>query len=339
MYFLRRFAFISLFLVFSTSILPGCATNQAVSLQKINSPTVKENKTERWTNQMLQTAMASKVDPHADYVIGPEDLLEIEVFQAEELKRTVRVSSQGFIGMPLAGQIKAKGLTPVQLEEEISRRLDNFLHNPLISIYIKEYKAQKIAVVGAVNLPQVYSATGQRYLLDMLSMAGGIKDEAGAICYILRSINADSSVSAKTETIVIDLDELLEKGNIALNIPVFNGDVINVPKGGMVFIDGAVKKPGAFQLKSGKTTLMQAIAMSEGLKYESDKSNIMVYRDSGTGERGVITADYEAINEGIQDDVLIKDNDIIIVPKSNIKNFLGGFLDAFKGLFHFGKAL
>lgn len=280
--------------------------------------------------------MAQNADPGADYMIGAEDLLEIDVFQAEELKRTVRVSSQGYIGMPLIGQIKAKGLTPLEIEKEIARRLEKYLEEPLVTVYVKEYKAQKIGVIGAVTTPQVYAVSGQRYLLDMLSTAGGLTKEAGAICYILRPAGAgESQGTSKTETIVIDLTELLEKGNIALNVPVFGGDVINVPEGGVFFVDGAVNKPGSFPIQE-KTTLMQALAMAGGVRFEAEKSNITVFRDNGGGTREVVSADYDAIRESADKDLHIKENDIIIVPKSGAKSFLSGFLNTIKGLVTFG---
>ena len=316
-------------------LLCGCGGGQEATLRKMDSQAAKNTRAERLNAIMFTPAMMQNADPNADYVIGSEDLLEIDVFQAEELRRTVRVSSQGYIGLPLIGQMKAKGLTPVQLEAEIVERLAKYMEEPLVSVYVKEYKAQKIGVIGAVTNPQVYAVTGQRYLLEMLSMAGGLTKEAGNICYILRPVSAGSGGISKTETIVVDLTELLEKGNIALNVPVFAGDVVNVPKGGIFFVDGAVNKPGSFQ-SQGKTTLMQAIAMAEGVRFEADRSDIKVFRDNGEGAREVITADYDAINAGTGTDIPIRENDIVIVPKSGAKNFLSGFLSVVKGIVTFG---
>ncbi len=282
--------------------------------------------------------MMKNVDPNADYIIGPDDVLDVEVFEVEELKKTVRVSSQGYISLPLVGQIKAKGLTTSQIEQEIALRLDKYLNDPLVSVYVKEYKAQRIGVIGAVDKPQVYIVTGQRYLLDMLSMAGGLTREAGTICYVLRPLKThdgtDSKDAPRTETLVIALQELLEEGNLTLNIPVFNGDVINVPKGGVVFIDGAVKTPGAFPMR-GKTTLVQAVAMAQGLTPEANPSEVRIYRENGKGERNVVTVDYEAIKDAQEPDVLLAENDIVIVPKHGVKNFFSGFINTIKGMIYF----
>jgi len=333
---------LKLFFIFLTYLtylfLSGCGGNRALNYQHMDLPQTKDSQSEKFRGMMLQTAMMKNVDPDADYIIGPDDAIDIEVFEVEELKKTVRVSSQGYISLPLIGQIKAKGLTPIQLEQEIAKKLDTYLNSPLVSVYVKEYKAQRIGVIGAVDKPQVYIVTGQRYLLDMLSMAGGLTREAGTICYVLRPVKTDAQNNTRdvprTETLVIDLNELLEEGNLALNIPVFNGDVINVSKGGVVFVDGAVKMPGAFTMK-GKTTLMQAIAMAQGLSPEANPEDVRIYRENGKGERNVITVDYEAVKEAEKPDLLLAENDIVIVPKEGIKNFFSGFINTIKGLIYF----
>ncbi|MBI5181968.1 MAG: polysaccharide biosynthesis/export family protein [Nitrospirae bacterium] len=332
---LSTIVYIALTLIIST----GCGGNQAANIQKIDSEIKKDSKTERLNNLLLKSGTARNTDPNADYTVGHDDLIEIDVFQAEELRRTVRVSAKGYIGLPLIGQIKAKGQTPVQIEEAIAKRLVKYMQEPLVTVYIKEYRAQRIGVIGAVTQPQVYAVTGQKYLLDMLSMAGGLTREAGAICYILRpQQDSERQESSTTETMVIDLTELLEKGNIALNIPVFGGDVINVPKGGVVFVDGAVSKPGSMQMQ-GKTTLVQAIAMAGGMLYEADVSDVKIFRDNGEGFRDIITTDYDAIKDGKKDDIQLRENDIIIVPKSGVKTFLTGVLNTVRGFISFGKSL
>jgi polysaccharide export outer membrane protein len=176
--------------------------------------------------------------------------------------------------------------------------------------------------------------TGQRYLVDMLMMAEGISKEAGSICYIIRPMLKSNS-SNRAETMVVDLDELLIKGNLSLNVPVFAGDVINVPKGGIFFVDGAVKTPGVYNIK-GKTNLSQAIAMAQGVMDNAKLSDIRIFRENGKGERETVTADYDAIRSGTQPDLLIAENDIIIVPQSGMKNFFNGFINTLKGFISFG---
>jgi len=311
----------------------GCGGNQYPVSQSGSNGIVNPPKRSEYLNDLLMRANSlQKVDPNADYVLGPEDLLDIDVFQAEDFKRTVRVSGQGFITLPLVGQVKAKGLSATQLERDLEKRLSKYLQDPQVSIYVKEYKSQRIGVMGAVAHPQIYNVTGQKYLLDMLFMAGMTK-EAGSSCYVFRPSQGQEDGPAQTQTIVIDMIELAERGNRMLNIPVFGGDIINVPKAGMVYVDGAVVRPGAFNLSSG-ATLVQAIAMAGGMKFEADRAEIQILRMTGSGERQIIVADYDAAKT--DEKYMLKDSDIILVPKNGWRTFAKGFFLIFRGGASFG---
>lgn len=306
-----------------TATLSGCGGNRDVKASQVSTEIEKNAPPQRLNDLLLMSAATHSVDPNADYVIGADDLLEIDVFQAEEIRRTVRVSPQGYIGMPLIGEIKAKGLTPVQLEKEISGKLEKYLQEPRVNVSVKEYKAQKIAVIGAVAKSDIYTVTGQRYLLDMLIMAGGLSSNA-EICYILRPSGSEQHGAVETKILTINLIQLIEKGDFSLNIPVFNGDVINVPKSGIVFIDGEVNRPGPFPVTS-KMTLREAIIMAGGLKYEADATDVKILRDQGDGKREVIPLNYNDIKEGKTNDVSVKEKDIVIVGTNGLKYFVSQF--------------
>jgi polysaccharide biosynthesis/export protein len=293
-----------------------------------------QKKTEKMNEAIAIQTVSQQEGLSEDYLIGAEDLLEIEAYNVEELKKTVRVNSQGEIGLPLVGIINVKGLTTSEAEKLIARKLDKYIEQTLVTVFVKEYKSQRISVIGAVNKSQVFAVTGQRYLLDMLMMAEGIAKDAGSICYIIRPM-LKNNASNRSATMVIDLDELLIKGNLSLNVPVFAGDVINVPKGGVFFVDGSVRTPGSFYMK-GKTNLTQAISMAQGVNADANLSDVRIFRDNGKGEREVVVADYDAIRTGNQPDILIAENDIIIVPQSGIKNFFNGFLNTIRGFVSFG---
>lgn len=263
-----------------------------------------------------------------DYVIGPEDLIEVNVYQVEELNRTARVSSSGFIKLPLVGTIKVSGLTAPELENEISKRLQQYLQEPVVSIFIKEYRSQSITVLGGVQNPQVYTVTRQKFLLDLLTISGGLTKDAGDICYVRRG----------EETIIINTKDLLIGGDMKLNIPVFSGDFIHVPIGGVIFVDGAVNSAGSFSMQ-GTITLTQAIAMAKGFKYEAIRDELRVYRDSGKATRDIIDVDYDAIMEKKSPDIILKDKDVLIVPKSGVKGFWNGFVQSITGAFRLGSAV
>jgi polysaccharide export outer membrane protein len=282
-----------------------------------------------------------------DYRIGPEDLLDISVYEDERLNKTVRVGSQGDISLPLVGVLKVEGLTAVQLEREIADLLsEKYYQNPHVSIFIKEYRSQRISVIGAVDKPGVFDVMGQKTVLEGLAMAGGLKEDAGQLLFLIRPPLADEknpekpgeSEEGMPETLVINLEELLVKGNWKLNLPLRNGDVMNIPISGKVFVGGEVKQPGGFHLKGKKMTVSQAIAMAGGLSPKANADRTMIFR-YGEGEEEVLSVNVEAIQKGEAKDVYLQETDIVIVPKSGVKSFFIELRETVRGIFGFGYSL
>ncbi len=199
-----------------------------------------------------------------EYQIGAKDLLEISVFEVPELNITVRVSENGMISLPLLGEIKAEGVNRADLEKKIASMLEkNYLKNAQVTIFIKEFQSKKISVMGAVKNPGTHDLIGRQSLLQVISMAGGLSEQASDTVIIFRQFRALPS-----QSLVIKFDDLLLKANPKYNIPVFPGDIINVP--GSQFLDiyvfGQVKNPGAVRMKKGsdEVTLLRAIAQAGG---------------------------------------------------------------------------
>ncbi len=307
----------------------------------INPVALKEQEEARRLQNLnelvLRSAAMRTATESMDYVIGPEDLLQIEVFQVEELKREVRVNYAGYIGLPVVGQVMAKGRTAAELEQDLTAALGKYIHDPVVSVSIKEYRSQNILVTGAVGKPGIYSVLGQKYLVDMLFLAQGLKEE-GKTCYIFRPTGrAEGDEGAGTETLVIDLYELVTKGDRRLNIPVFSGDVIHVPPIGVVYVDGSVRKRGLHKM-TGRMTVVRAIAMSEGMRFTADSSDVKILRDTGTGVREIIEVDYsKALMETVHD-VELRDNDIVIVGSSVVRSLLSTVVLWIRPSFTFGEA-
>ena len=299
--------------------------------------------------RILMSTLSLKRDPYTDYRIGPEDLLEISVFEVEKLNKTVRVSSQGNISLPLLGVLRVKGLTANQLEKELRDLLaEKYLQDPQVSVFIKEYRSQRISVMGAIEKPSVYEVAGQRTILDMLALAGGLKDDAGNTLFLIRPPTLEAEPKKKGKdfegetprTFVINLEELLVKGDLSLNLPVIHGDVINVEISDKIFVGGEVWRPGGFLLKGKKMTVSQAIVLAGGLKPQAKGSQARVFRylETGTG-REIITTDIYAIQKGQREDLYLKENDIIIVPKHGVKAVLVGVKEILTGVFSVGYAI
>lgn len=317
----------------------ACGGGSAIKEQSAEDPAASLANTKKADkmNEALMLGAAAQQSPMENgYLIGSEDLLEIEAYNVEELKKTVRVNSHGNIALPLVGVINVKGLTTSEVESFITKKLDKYVEETVVTVFVKEYKSQRISVIGAVKQPQVFAVTGQRYLLDMLMMAGGLDAGAGNVCYIIRPMLASTS-SNKSETIVVDLDELILRGNLSLNFPVFSGDIVNVPRGAIFFVDGEVKTPGVYTMK-GKTSLIQAITMAQGIGENASLGDVRILRDNGKGERDTIAVDYGEIRDGSRPDIMIAENDIIIVPKSGAKAFFNGFVRTIRGAVSVGGA-
>ena len=324
-------------LVYVSMLFTSCASNDARPEKVLLQQPVLA-KSEKLNNELFQKkAELTKSFSAADYKVGPDDVLEVDVFQVQELKTTVRVSSQGFIKLPIGDKIKAGGCTVAELESQISESLKKFMVEPMVSVFVKEYKSQQISVLGYVKTPGIYYVTGQKSLLDLLSMAGGLNPDGADTCVIQRTSAADQNGSRKSENIVVDLNELLINGRPELNIPLISGDVIHVPKSGVFFVDGSVNGPGLFPLK-GKVTLVQALSMAKGFVYEASRNDIKIYRDNGKPEREVITVDYDAILDGKHRDIDLEDKDIIIVDKNGFKSLIRGIAATMNfGMFSLGK--
>lgn len=109
-----------------------------------------------------------------DYRVGPNDLIDVDILDMDSLKRTVRVNAAGAISLPLIGQVTVAGLTSQEVEDRIADRYrEKYLQNPQVSIFIKEFTTERIAIEGAVARPGIFPITGRLTLLRALAMAGG----------------------------------------------------------------------------------------------------------------------------------------------------------------------
>jgi polysaccharide export outer membrane protein len=251
-----------------------------------------------------------------EYKIGPKDLLEIKVFELPELNQTVRVSEDGTITLPLLGPVKIDGLTKDELETRLAALLEEkYLKKARVSVFIKEYQSKLVAVIGAVEKPGMYELVGRLNLLQMVSKAGGFKENASNEIFVLREGDKGTTSSIK-----IDLDDLLLNGNQTLNIPLQPNDVINVPVDKLisVYVFGAVRNPGKIEVKmSKKITLLQAVGNAGGLADGARKSGIRLKRkDRWTGKETEMKVNLGDIIKGKRRDIELQEGDVIIISES-----------------------
>lgn len=284
-------------------------------------------------DRILQLALASTAK-QGDYVIGGGDLLGIEVFEVPELTRDLRVNASGFVTIPLIPiQVQAAGLTAAQFQDKLSELLqtNGLVTNPQVTVTVKEQHSEPITVIGAVKQPVVVQASRQETLLEVLSQAGGISTEAGNQIIVTRARKSDSNGGSADETnlpattYTIDLDNLLNADDLKYNIPVIGGDVVRVPRAGVVYVVGAVHSPGGFVMANERQemTVLEAVTLAAGLLPTGKYSQAFILRrDKTTGDRRKVPVDVKKILTLKEEDVRMQPGDILYVPDSNAQRAL-----------------
>ena len=249
--------------------------------------------------------------------IGKDDLIGITVYDAPELTRTVRVGSDGDIRLPMLRQhIPAAGLYPAELETAIAAALTdgNVLVDPIVTVSVVEYRSRPISVSGAVKNPVTFQATGTVTLIDAISQAGGLTENAGAEILVSKPSSATSDKSALLIQ-RIPVRGLMGGEDPALNLHLDGGEDIRVPEAGRVFVLGRVKHPGAFYITDGsESSVMKALALSEGLDTFPSHSAYIYRLEGGSGGRNEIPVDLKKIMDRKSPDVALLANDILYVP-------------------------
>jgi polysaccharide biosynthesis/export protein len=250
-----------------------------------------------------------------EYRVGPKDLLEISVFGADELSRTVRVSEDGKVTLPLLGEVLVDGLTKSELERKLAGLLgEKYVQNPQVTVFIREYQSKRVSVLGAVEKPGPYQLLGRQTLMQIVSEAGGLTRDAGSDIIIIRQLPDGTSTSLR-----ISIDELFLKGDAKLNVPLEAGDSVNIPVDKLVaiYVFGQVKNPGALQVKkSALPTLLQAIAQAGGFTDRAAKGGVIIKRKDETGKEKEIKVNVRSILGNRQKDIPLLENDTVYVPES-----------------------
>lgn len=248
--------------------------------------------------------------------IGPNDLIGVEVYDSPELSGPVRVDGNGMIRLPmLKNTISANGLLPSQLEIVIANALKsgNVLVDPVVTVTVVEYQSRPVSVMGAVKNPLIFQVSHPTTLLEALARAGGITKSAGPNILVTHSIAGQDGKSLQA-TQTIATRSLIDAADPSLNIQLQGGDTILVPQARDIYVLGNVKKPGAFPVQdNGKTTVLQALALAEGLTPDAHKV-AYIYRKDGSGAKQEIPVQLGQIVKRKSPDVPLQPDDILYVP-------------------------
>jgi polysaccharide export outer membrane protein len=215
-----------------------------------------------------------------DYMIGPQDVLTISVFGEPELSGKFTVEQDGTFTYPQLGRVKAGGLSLRGLEQELKKQLTpDFLRNPQVAVSIENYRSQRILILGEVRSPGEYQLNGEMTLLAGLARAGSLTSTAGREAVVVRTPRRTQKTAEDPEPEVIKIDLAdLQGGNMSLNIPLLDGDTVNVPKAQSVFVSGEVKAAGAYAVEPGMTVL-QVLTLAGGLSDRGSDGRIKILRN------------------------------------------------------------
>ncbi len=272
-----------------------------------------------------------------DYRVGPDDVLEISIFEWEmgEETKTIefRVAESGIITLPVLGSIEAGNRTVREIQEDISGKLEKggIIQNPRVAVSVKEFRSLRISVIGAVNAPGVYAIhENVTTLMDILPLAGGPSPDAGQAAHILRKAS-DQGGSLK---ITVDMEELFERGNYELNPVLQGGDVVVVPPAPLIYVYGRVNGPGGFKL-SRHMRVLEAVALAGGVAPLADTMNSVVIRKAKAGGEEFIPIDLGKVERGQQPNIYLQAGDLVNVPKSMAKSIFSEAWDVVRGIFTF----
>lgn len=322
--------------MFSWAVILILLTAPAAFSQQQKTTETQKNLAVSETNDRIAQLAAATAVKQGDYVIGSGDLLTVDVFDVPELSRDVRVNETGYISLPLMpAKVRAEGLTTFQLQDKLAELLqtNGLVSSPQVSVSLKERNSQPITVIGSVKTPMVIQAVRQTTLLQALSQAGGIADDAGNTVIVTRQAEKTlpagdpnaPPMAAEPQSFTINLTDLLQTGDGRFNIPLLGGDVVSVPRAGIIYVVGAVNRPGGFVMQNDydRMTTLKMLSLAGGtINTAKIKSTVILRKNPETGKRDEVPVDLSKVMHLKAEDVTLQANDILFVPDSAGKRAL-----------------
>jgi polysaccharide biosynthesis/export protein len=351
--------------LFAASVAPA-AFAQATRVppmyqQDQNGQTGQQNQPGQPGAQLPQTqppATQGPVPQGGDLVLGPGDVLQLQVADEPDLDGKYLVSDSGDLAIPMVSKpVHAGGLTTTQVSQAIAKELKSaeILQHPVVSVFVEQYNSHTVTVVGAVVRPGLYPVETHTTVLQAISEAGGLLPSAGNMVTVAKggsqaatTIKAEASrtqrpgagiQNASLETgpasgrdvVHLDFGNLVSGKDPSVNIEVRAGDVVSVGTAPVVYIVGAVIKPGAFAVQSddSKITVLQALALVQGMTPVASAGHAVIVRNSGDlKDRKEIPIDINKLKTGKQPDQYLLANDILFIPESGMKKSMHALGDA-----------
>jgi polysaccharide export outer membrane protein len=267
------------------------------------------------------------------YLLGPGDEITTKVLGEEQFDFVATIDENGMLEIPFFEKpVNAKCKSERELRTEITGLLKKYLKNPQASVRVtKRNSRPPVSVYGEVRQQQQVDLTRRIYLLELISLAGGVTEKSGGMVQVFRTrpelcseSNEDRNWGVNGLDVPSRMYSLasLRQGREEANPEILPGDIIVVQKAAPVYVTGEVIKPGEFDIPEGGLPLTQAIAMASGITREAKTKSIKILRRKpGAADFDVLEANYDSIRKGEQDDIVLKPFDQVQVGKSP-KSFL-----------------
>ena len=281
------------------------------------------------------------------YHIGVGDILSIKVFQLLEVNREeslrVEVDPAGNVYLPVLEHVSTAGLTCTQLRDELVLRLGReFIRDPKVDVTIIQHHSKEVMVLGAVRRPgPVALRTDCAPLLDVISYAGGVGHNTAPDIEILRGVyksNKSKNIGAwaqadqgQVQRDSVSISELFGPNGARVNLMIYPGDVVKIPSGseGYVYLSGEVKQPGAKSFRR-PLNILQAITCAGGTTDVAADKKCKIVRRLPSGVERVVVVDLKKIRSGEQENLLLAQNDIVMVPVDPVRKFFEDINDMIK---------
>jgi polysaccharide export outer membrane protein len=239
----------------------------------------------------------------AEYTIGAQDVLMIQVFDQPDLGGRYTVEADGTFSFPLIGRIKAGGMTLRNFEIELKKKLaDGYFRNPQVTVAVEQYRSQRVFVMGEVRVPGPVPLTGGMTLIEALSRAGSTLPTASGEVSVVRP--PQKATNGEPAEILRATIRDLEGGALKQNVELRDGDQIFVPKAESAYVFGEVRNPGAYGIQKD-TTVLQALSLAGGVTENGAMNRIRIVR--------IVEGEKKEIKVKLTD--IVQPGDTIIVPE------------------------
>jgi len=253
----------------------------------------------------------------AQLTLAPGFLMELNVLDDPDLVGSFRIDQQGDLALPILGTMHVAGETVSEASDQIRKKLldDQILKTPQVTLTVLEYTAPEVTIVGEVASPGRYPLLAPRKLVDVLALAGGTTLVAGNEVQITRGSAGGSAVlvhySRATNPKIVE-DAIVNPG-----------DTVQVKRAGIVYVLGAVNRPGGYVMEQeGTLSALQAISLANGTALTARTGTIHLLRRNGDGTMADITLHFEKMSRGKAEDVQLHATDVLYVQTSKVKSIL-----------------